>query len=127
VVQAVAIAPDGTWLATASWDKTARIWAADGTPRATLTGHKSPVTGVAIAPDGTWLATTSGDQTARIWAVDGPPAGGNGDRASDAVRPAEAAASGSEEAAPEGGEAGTSGGGEAQHRAEEKAGSPGEG
>ena len=91
MVQAVAIAPDGTWLATASWDKTARIWAADGTPRATLTGHKSPVTGVAIAPDGTWLATTSGDQTARIWAVNCPPAAGNGERASDAVRPAEAA------------------------------------
>ena len=89
MVQAVAIAPDGTWLATASWDKTARIWAADGTPRATLTGHKSPVTGVAIAPDGTWLATTSGDQTARIWAVDRLPAGGNGERASDAVHAAE--------------------------------------
>src|SRR6266516_331 len=94
VVQAVAIAPDGTWLATASWDKTARIWAADGTPRATLTGHKSPVTGVAIAPDGTWLATTSGDQTARIWAVDCPPAAGNGEHASDAVRPAGAATPG---------------------------------
>jgi WD40 repeat protein len=70
--EAVTIAPDGMWLATASWDKTARIWAADGTLRAALTGHKSPVTGVAIAPDGTWLATSSGDQTARIWAVDGP-------------------------------------------------------
>ena len=28
-VTAVAIAPDGSWLATASADKTARIWAAD--------------------------------------------------------------------------------------------------
>ena len=72
-VGAVAIAPDGTWLATASDDRTARIWAADGTPRATLTGHDSAVRGVAIAPDGTWLATASDDRTARTWAADGTP------------------------------------------------------
>jgi WD40 repeat protein len=28
----VAIAPDGTWLATAGGDRTARTWNADGTP-----------------------------------------------------------------------------------------------
>jgi len=38
--EAVAIAPDRTWLVTTSWDGTARIWAANGKPRATLTGHK---------------------------------------------------------------------------------------
>src|SRR5262244_2736500 len=69
----VAIAPDGTWLATASNDKTARIWAADGTPRATLTGHTDWVTRVAIAPDGTWLATAGRDGTVRTWAADGTP------------------------------------------------------
>ena len=69
--EAVAIAPDGTWLATTSWDGTARIWAADGKPRATLTGHKEAVEAVAIAPDGTWLVTASWDGTARIWAADG--------------------------------------------------------
>jgi WD40 repeat protein len=67
-VGAVAIAPDGTWLATTSHDGTARTWdAATGQCRATLTGHNRPVTAVAIAPDGTWLATASNDDTARTW------------------------------------------------------------
>ena len=66
----VAIAPDGTWLATAN-NKTARIWRLDGSLRATLTGHKKQVGAVAIAPDGTWLATASNDTTARIWSVYG--------------------------------------------------------
>ena len=64
---AVAIAPDGTWLATGD-DGTVRIWdATDGQHRTTLTGHKSLVLAVAIAPDGTWLATGSHDGTVRIW------------------------------------------------------------
>jgi WD40 repeat protein len=67
-VMAVAVAPDGSWLATASWDGTARIWdAATGRQRAILEGHADPVTGVAVAPDGSWLATASWDGTARIW------------------------------------------------------------
>ena len=72
----MAIAPDGTWLATGSDDGTARTWAADGTPRATLTGHHGSVTAVAIAPDGTWLATAGSDRTVRIWAADGAPSSG---------------------------------------------------
>jgi WD40 repeat protein len=57
--EAVAIAPDSSWLVTASDDGTARTWAADGTPRATLTGHTDALEAVAIAPDGTWLVTAS--------------------------------------------------------------------
>ena len=65
---AVSIAPDGTWLATASNDGTVRIWdPATGNQRHTLTGHAGRVAAVAIAPNGSWLATGSDDGTVRIW------------------------------------------------------------
>ncbi len=67
-VTGVAVAPDGTWLATGGIDDTARIWdTATGQQRAILTGHARWVNAVAIAPDGMWLATASSDGTARIW------------------------------------------------------------
>ena len=66
----MAFSPDGTLLATASYDRTARIWDLTGTApatRATLEGHTDWVRGVAFSPDGTLLATASDDGTARIW------------------------------------------------------------
>ncbi|MCX4657280.1 NB-ARC domain-containing protein [Streptomyces microflavus] len=67
-VNSVAISPDGTWLATTSYDETVRVWdRATGTCTTTLTGHTDTVYSVAISPDGTWLATTSWDETVRVW------------------------------------------------------------
>ena len=67
-VRAVAYSPDGTTVATASTDGTARIWdVATGTTRTTLTGHTDLVYAVAYSPDGTTLATASNDGTVRIW------------------------------------------------------------
>jgi WD40 repeat protein len=67
-VRAMAIAPDGSWLATAGNEDTARIWdPVTGIQRHTLSGHTDSVAAVAIAPDGGWLATASDDDTARIW------------------------------------------------------------
>ncbi|WNM33421.1 NB-ARC domain-containing protein [Streptomyces sp. Li-HN-5-11] len=67
-VRSVAIAPDGTWLATGGDDKKVRIWdRASGTCTTVLTGHRDAVGAVAIAPDGTWLATGGDDKKVRIW------------------------------------------------------------
>ena len=67
-VMAVAIAPDGTWLASGGRDGSVRIWdLPTGRPRAVLAGHTGTVTAVAIAPDGTWLASGGEDGSVRIW------------------------------------------------------------
>jgi hypothetical protein len=68
LVVAVAFSPDGSRLATASYDGTARIWDAEsGKPLAVLQGHTSNVQSVVFSPDGTRLATASADRTARVW------------------------------------------------------------
>ena len=67
-VRALAVAPDGSWLASASNDDTVRIWDPDtGQARHTLTGHTSSVRALAVGPDGRWLASASDDRTVRIW------------------------------------------------------------
>jgi len=65
-VGALAVAPGGTWLASASYDNAVRIWDPHtGQTRHTLTGHTRPVRALAVAPDGTWLASAGYDATVR--------------------------------------------------------------
>jgi WD40 repeat protein len=67
-VTRLAVAPDSSWLATASQDRSIKIWdPATGHERATLTGHTAAVTALAVTADGNWLATTSRDRSIRIW------------------------------------------------------------
>jgi WD40 repeat protein len=64
---AVAIAPDGSWLATADDNEAVRLWDADtGVERRKPIGHSGKVRAVAIALDGLWLATAD-NETVRLW------------------------------------------------------------
>ncbi len=65
-VTAAAWSRDGKTLATASADKTVRLWDATGKALRTLTGHDGPVSCVAWA-DGKTLASGSSDKTVRVW------------------------------------------------------------
>jgi WD40 repeat protein/DNA-binding winged helix-turn-helix (wHTH) protein len=59
--------PDGERILTASYDRTARIWDADGRLLATLQGHNDKVEFAAFSPDGQRIVTASYDHTARVW------------------------------------------------------------
>ncbi|SHN24403.1 WD40 repeat domain-containing protein [Cryptosporangium aurantiacum] len=67
-VRAVAWSPDGTSVATASRDGTARIWdASTGTVSRVLAGHDGMVDGIAWSPNGTLIATGGRDTFVRVW------------------------------------------------------------
>ena len=66
----VAFSPDGTRLASASHDHTARLLnAADGEILVVLAGHRDRLHDLAFAPDGRRLATASRDGTMREWGL----------------------------------------------------------
>ncbi|OWK40868.1 WD40 repeat domain-containing serine/threonine protein kinase [Fimbriiglobus ruber] len=72
-----AFSPDGTLVATAGEDGTARFWdAATGQPRGPVIRASGPILALAFSPDGKLLLTGADDGTARIWdAATGQPRG----------------------------------------------------
>ena len=69
-ITCVAFAPDGETVATASRDRTARLWdLAKRRESAILQGHTGAVSSVAFSPDSRLVATGSEDGTVKIWNV----------------------------------------------------------
>jgi WD40 repeat protein/transcriptional regulator with XRE-family HTH domain len=67
-VNSCAVSPDGTWIVSASNDKTLKVWdAQSGTECLTLNGHTHWVRGCAVSPDGTWIVSASEDNTLKVW------------------------------------------------------------
>ncbi|MCI0464808.1 MAG: serine/threonine protein kinase, partial [Gemmataceae bacterium] len=67
-VRSVAFSPDGRRLASASEDRTVKLWeTATGKELRTFQGHTGPVVNVTFSPEGQRLASASSDQTVKLW------------------------------------------------------------
>ncbi|XWS68302.1 hypothetical protein CRYUN_Cryun04dG0079000 [Craigia yunnanensis] len=66
----VTFSPVHDHLATASADRTAKLWNTDGSLLKTFEGHLDRLARIAFHPSGKYLGTTSFDKTWRLWDID---------------------------------------------------------
>jgi WD40 repeat protein len=70
-VSAVAVSPDGQWIASVTAENTVKLWnPLDGKPGPVLTGHSAAVTSLQFTPDGSRLVSGSLDKTVRVWNIE---------------------------------------------------------
>ncbi|CAD8141537.1 unnamed protein product [Paramecium octaurelia] len=69
-VFSISYSPDGTTLASGSFDTSIRLWdVKTGQLKAKLDGHSNTVSSVNFSPDGNTLASGSDDNSIRLWNV----------------------------------------------------------
>ena len=67
-VRSVAFSPDGSLLASSSYDKTVRLWdVKTGNQKRLLIGHKEGIVAVTFNPNGKRIVSASLDGTVRLW------------------------------------------------------------
>ncbi|AMD22966.1 HHR197Cp [Eremothecium sinecaudum] len=70
-INALSLSPNDSTFATASYDKTAKVWDLDtGELVATLANHKRGLWNIAYCQYDKLIATCSGDKTIKIWSLD---------------------------------------------------------
>lgn len=69
-ISQIKYSPDGKIIASASWDKTIKLWNLEtGELVNTLTGHNDGINSIAFTPDGETLISGSEDKTIKIWDI----------------------------------------------------------
>ena len=67
-VAALDFSPDGRYIASGSWDNTARVWDVNTGTEIARINHNGPITNVSFSPDGKYLLSGAlGDQTTLLW------------------------------------------------------------